>query len=206
MSDSFLAAISARQAEAPGASAAAEPEGSTWERKVAASAEEEVKGGGYHYWHDKVPQGEGAAPLPEHKPIEVATVSERALPEVTITDYGMMDDEEGGLVKLYIKLEGDLEGATADDVTFKVEASKFALNLQDLKCSMHLSIRGKTKLHTLHAERLLNPVRHEQCKFRISAKTNKLIVTLYKIENVYWDKLRYGTTLPYRRGGGGQPR
>ena len=160
---------------------------------------------GYHYFHDKVPQGESAAPPPDHKPSAVETV-ERSLPEVTIEDYGMMDDEEGGLIKLYIKLEGDLEGVTDDAVDFKVEASKFALNLQDLKCSMHLSIRGKTKVHTLHAERLFNPVNHEKCKFRILTKKSKLIVTLHKIENVYWEQLRHKTALPYRRGGGGPSR
>ena len=165
-----------------------------------------TKSEGYHYWHDKVPKGDGAAPPPEHKPCAVETLEKRTLPEVTIADYGFMDDEEGGLIKLYIKLEGDLEGVTEDAIDLKVEASKFALNLADLKCSMHLSVCGKTKLHTLHAERLFLPVRHEQCKFRISKKNSKLIVTLCKIENVQWDTLRHSQALPYRRGGGGSSR
>ena len=53
--------------------------------------EEKLEGSKYHYWHDKVPQGEGAAPPPEHKPIAVeTTTAPKELPTVSIDNFGLM--------------------------------------------------------------------------------------------------------------------
>ena len=104
-------------------------------------------------------------------------------------------------MKVYVKLEGDLEGVTADAVEFKVEQAPF-----DPVCSMLVLIRGKTKSHRLYAEKLKQLVVPGDCKFRVSAKNSKLIITLKKAVPEYWDSLRAHNSLPYRRGGGGASR
>jgi len=71
---------------------------------------------------------------------------------------------------------------------------------------MLLLVRGKTKNHRLYAENLRYPVEPDGCKFRVSAKNSKLIVTLKKAVPEYWDALRTPNSLPFRRGGGGAPR
>ena len=102
-------------------------------------------------------------------------------------------------MKVYIKMEGDLEVVTTDDVEFKVEKAPF-----DPVCSMLVHIRGKTKTHRLYAEKLKHMVIPEECKFRISTKNSKVIITLKKAIPEYWDGLRANNSLPYRRGGGGR--
>merc|ERR1712216_374395 len=96
---------------------------------------------GYYYWHDSVNKGEGAAPIPEHKPVTVATeaVEEHAL---TIDNFAFMDDE--GVVKIYIKLEGDLATVTAENVELKVERQRY-----EPICSMLVHVRGANNLHRL---------------------------------------------------------
>lgn len=45
----------------------------------------------YHYWHDKVPQGENAAPKPEHKPIAVQPANvDETIPATTIENFAFM--------------------------------------------------------------------------------------------------------------------
>jgi len=165
----------------------------------AQSAEKKEEKASYHYWHDKVPKGEQAAPPPEHTPIAVRVASVESQRSTSIEDFAFMDDED--VVKLYIKLEGDLSGVTSDDVELKVEQAKF-----DPTCSMLLHVRGTKYLHRLYAEKLRHRVDPQGCKFRISSKTNKLIITLKKADAEYWDGLRVHNSLPYRRGGGGPPR
>lgn len=104
-------------------------------------------------------------------------------------------------MKVYIKLEGDLDGVRETDVEFKVEKAKY-----DPVCSMLVQIRGTKYLHRLYAEKLRHMVDPEACKYRISTKTSKLIITLKKATPEYWDSLRAPNSLPYRRGGGGPPR
>lgn len=154
---------------------------------------------GYAYWHDKVANGEEAAPPPEHIPIAaVAATSATSSPEdtaITLSKFAFMDDDE--VVKVYVTLEGDLAGVDASAVEFHVEAAKF-----DPTCSMLLHIRGHNHLYRLYVSHLMHQVVPGECKFKITAK-GKLIVTLKKLEKVYWEGLRAKTCLPYRRGGGG---
>jgi len=186
----FLEAAAARAADASSAAATAPLPPASGE-----AHEEKLKDASYTYWHDKVPSG---APKPEHKPIAVEAGC-GDIPTVSIDNFGLMDDDD--IVKVYVKLEGDLEGLTADAVEFKVEQAKY-----DPTCSMLLLARGKTKMHRLHAEKLRHHVEPDGCKFRISTKNSKLIVTLKKGVPEYWDALRAPNTLPFRRGGGGAPR
>ena len=154
-------------------------------------------GGGYHYWHNKVPDG---APQPEHTPVTVAAAT--SAPEdtaITIDNFAFMDDDS--VVKVYVTLAGDLEGVTADAVEFSVEAAKF-----DPTCSMLLHVRGKKHLHRLYVSHLLQMVVPEQCKFKVNASKAKLIITLKKANDAPWHELRSKVVLPYRRGGGGAPR
>jgi len=154
---------------------------------------------GYSYWHDKVAKGEDAAPLPEHKPIAAgAATNATSLPEdtaITIDKFAFMDDDE--VVKVYVTLEDDLAGVDASAVEFHVEAAKF-----DPTCSMLLHVRGQKHLHRMYVSHLMHQVVPSECKFKVTAK-GKLIVTLKKLEKVYWEGLRAKTCLPYRRGGGG---
>ena len=53
-------------------------------------AQEPIPGSNYHYWHDKVAQGDSAAPQPEHTPIAVAAAVSAVLPTVSIEDFGIM--------------------------------------------------------------------------------------------------------------------
>ena len=150
--------------------------------------------GGYHYFHDKI--GDGAPP-PEHKPIDVsaALAEETAL---TLTNYAFMDDEDK--VKIYVTLTGDLEGVVQEGVELKVEKAPF-----DPTCSMMLHLRGKKSLHRLYVSHLLHEVVPEKCKVKVNATKGKLIVTLIKKDNVFWEELRSKVSLPWRRGGGGGP-
>ena len=107
-----------------------------------------------------------------------------------------MDDED--VVKVYVALAGDLEGATAEGVEFLVEKAPF-----DPTCSLLLHVRGKKHLHRLYVSHLEHMVVPEQCKFKILASKGKLIVTLKKADKAPWDALRAKVCLPFRRGGGG---
>jgi hypothetical protein len=137
----FLEAAAARAADASSAAATAPLPPASGE-----AHEEKLKDASYAYWHDKVPSG---APKPEHKPIAVEAGC-GDIPTVSIDNFGLMDDDD--IVKVYVKLEGDLEGLTADAVEFKVEQAKY-----DPTCSMLLLARGKTKMHRLRALPGLEP-------------------------------------------------
>ena len=123
-------------------------------------------------WHDKVAQGEEAAPFPEPKLIETAKPAD-ALPEKTITDFGFMDDDDEGQIKLYIKLEGDLESLTKDDVDLKVE-SRWG------NASMIASLKGQKFMHILGAEKLAHDVIPEECKVKVLTKKQKCVIVLQK--------------------------
>ena len=155
-------------------------------------------GTGYAYWHGKVPSGEGAAPAPEPVIIATKVVEKVTRPQHTIDNNAFLDDDD--VIKLYIDLKGDLEHVQITDVELKVEKARW-----DTDCSFNLLIQGTDSTHRLHAERLLHPVDPEQCKFRISTKNSKLVVTLRKMDTTYWEHLRAVKSLPFRRGGGGNP-
>jgi len=161
---------------------------------AADGTEDNISSGGYHYWHGNVPAG---APAPTPQMLASETV-ESALPEVTIENYGFMDDDD--VVKVYIALEGDLQGVTADGVTLDV-TSKFDVG------KLNLAVRGTKSMHTLKAEKLFHDVDPEGCKFKVLSKKGKLVLTLKK-KNPHdpWEGLRTKLALPYRRGGGGAPR
>jgi hypothetical protein len=155
---------------------------------------------GYHYWHDKVAHGEGAAPVPEPQLLaSTAAAADARGPPSSIDSFGLLDDEDK--VKVYVALEGDLLGVTDADVT-----ATFHRELAGEACSMEVLVRGAKRNHRLAADKLAGPVVPEQCKARISAKNNKLVVTLKKANNAPWEQLRAKIVLPYRRGGGGAPR
>ena len=88
---------------------------------------------GYHYWHGTVPKGEGAAPAPV--PQQIATTSEATLQMVNIDNFMFLEEDDvcdspavappaaapdplrrtsraAQVIKVYIELKGDLEGAT----------------------------------------------------------------------------------------------
>ena len=133
----------------------------------------------------------------EHTPVAVAAAT--SAPEdvaITIDNFAFMDDDN--VVKVYVTLAGDLEGVTTDAVEFSVEAAKF-----DPTCSMLVHVRGKKHLHRLYVSHLLNMVVPEECKFKVNVSKAKLIITLKKKDNIYWDSLRAKVSLPFRRGGGG---
>ena len=154
---------------------------------------------GYHYFHDKVGDG---APKPEHKPIAVTSASSGASAvedtALTISNFAFMDDDD--VVKVYIALEGDLDGVTMENVEFSVEAAKF-----DPVCSMLLHVRGRNHLHRRYVSHLMHIVVPEECKVKVLSKKAKLIVSLKKHdkEKIPWEGLRAKVCLPYRRGGGG---
>lgn len=154
---------------------------------------------GYHYWHDKVAKGEGAAPITEPKRIAVEMADPANDSHVSIENFALMDDDD--VIKVYVKLEGDLASVTEDDVDLKVEKKRY-----DPDCSMLLTVKGATKTHRLYAEKLKGTVKPEESKLRVLTKKGKIVVSLKKQEPVYWDSLRSPTSLPYRRGGGGRPR
>lgn len=124
-------------------------------------------------WHDKVARGEEAAPFPEPKLIEAVPKPEGTLPEKTITDFGFMDDDDEGQIKLYIKLEGDLESVTKDDVDLKVE-SRWG------NASMTASLKGQKFMHVLGAEKLMHDVIPEECKVKVLTKKQKCVIVLQK--------------------------
>lgn len=163
---------------------------------MSSSAEHDDKvGGGYNYFHDKVGSG---APLPEHTPVDVGTAAPSKAEDTawTISKFAFMDDDD--VVKVYIDLEGDLEGRVTGDVEFEVKADQF-----NPVCSMLVHIKGKQHLHRLYVSNLMHLVVPEQCSFKILAKKPKLVIKLTKKDKVYWEDLRAKVCLPYRRGGGG---
>ena len=173
---------------------------STCTSRVLAMAENaaddaDERGPGYHYWHDKVAQGDSAAPQPQHTPLAVDTVAESA-PPLSVDSFAFLDDDD--VVKVYIKLEGDLAEVTTDSVTLTVEKARY-----DTDCSMDILVKGKQHTHRLHAEKLMHEVVPDQCKFKVSAKNSKIIVTLKKKMPGPWEGLRARHHLPYRKGGGG---
>lgn len=118
---------------------------------------------------------------------------------VTIANFAFLDDDE--LVKVYVTLDGDLEGVTTDCVKLTCDRDRF-----NPTSSMLLSVRGKQYSHALGANPLCHCVDPAKCKFRVLSKKGKLVVTLQK-ENAgtQWDTLRAPNHLPFRRGGGGGP-
>lgn len=162
------------------------------------SAEEpEAKSEGYHYWHDKVGS---EAPVPTPQLLAAEPVA-AAVPEKSIDSFGLMDDDDDHVVKLYVALEGDLEGVTNDAVESQFTKAPF-----DDIYSMEVKVRGSRFTHRLAADKLAGTIVPEQCKCRVSKKGDKLIVTLRKRDSVPWGQLRANVSLPYRRGGGGVPR
>ena len=164
---------------------------------MSAEVEDETPkvGGGYHYFHDKVGSG---APPPEHVPVAVTAVEAAKVEDTawSISKFAFMDDDD--VVKVYIDLEGDLEGRTTEDVEFEVKNERY-----NPVSSMLLHIKGKQHLHRLYVSNLMNMVVPEECSFKILAKKQKLVIKLKKKTNDHWEDLRAKVCLPYRRGGGG---
>ena len=82
--------------------------------------------------------------------------------------------------KLYVTLEGDLAGASAD-----------AIDAEFTTRSMRLSVRGFTEMHCLRVDSLMHRIVPAKSKAKVSSKGEKVIVTLRK-ENSYdgWGRLR----------------
>ena len=164
----------------------------------AAESAKSVTNSGYHYWHDKVPDG----PKPEeNKPIAVAAAASNAEDTaITISNFMFLDDDDK--VKVYVELKGDLEGVTTENVTFEVERARY-----DPTCSMLLHIQAPRngKLYRLYVSHLLHEVVPEECKVKVNVSKAKIIVTLKKKDAIGWEGLRSKMALPYKRGGGGGP-
>jgi hypothetical protein len=183
----------------------------------------------YNYF--KVAQGEGAAPEPEHKPLDCAASGRAAHTSfVPIDNYGFLDDDD--IVKVYVKLEGDLAGVAGPDaVDFKVSRPSGWVGDP---FQMELVVRGEKHTHRLFAEKLKGQVDPDGCKFKVlpkkgkarldpnqrppmrppaaardipyascDARLSQIVVTLKKKDTEYWENLRQAMVLPYRRGGGG---
>ena len=158
-------------------------------------------------WHDKVAQGEGAAPKPEPKLLTAEAADTKGPPPKTIDSFAFLDD--GEVVKVYVSLEGDLAGVTDEHVTATFNKQKF-----NNDCSMEVMVKGASFTHRLAAEKLGGVIVPEECKWKINKKNKKLIVTLKKTKegtpqqptHAPWTSLRANLHLPYRRGGGGTPR
>ena len=151
---------------------------------------------GYHYWHSKVGT---EAPPPEPK-LLASESAPSSMPEKSITSFAFMDDDEEDVVKVYITLEGDLAGITADAVD-----AKFTCAPVTHESALMLRVRGAHFMHILAAERLCGPIVPEHCKTKVTKK-GKLIVTMAKAAKIPWEDLRSKVQLPFRRGGGGNPR
>ena len=172
---------------------------------MAEDDEAAVVSGGYHYFHDKVAKGEGAAPVEAPPLLAAEPVPARdptALPEATIESFSFMDDFEEGVVKVYIALSGDLEGAvsTPEEVEFRPETNWG-------ESSLHVALDGKKHRWVLRAEKLTAEVVPAESKVKVLPKKGKVIVVLKKANRqAPWEQLRANVALPYRRGGGGPPR
>ncbi len=143
-------------------------------------------------------KGEGAAPVAEPPKVGSTTVA-RELPEVSIANYGTMDDD--GVFKVYVALDGELEGAGADAIEVKFERNQYSE-----VSSLLVVIRSRGKAHRLFAEKLFGPIAPDECKWKVNKAGTKLIVTLKKADERHWEDLRTKVVLPFRRGGGGAPR
>ena len=151
---------------------------------------------GYHYWHGTVPKGEGAAPAPV--PQQIATTSEATLQMVNIDNFMFLEEDDvcdspavappaaapdplrrtsraAQVIKVYIELKGDLEGATEIVADFERPHYAEYFPLEVAACSVRrwlfflcrrltaaaplavraqVAIRGKKQMHVLKAEKL----------------------------------------------------
>ena len=74
------------------------------------------------------------------------------------------------------------------------------------ECSMEVRVRGAHFVHVLAAERLCGVIVPGECKHKVTKK-GKLVVTMKKAHKQEpWEQLRSKVQLPFRRGGGGNPR
>ena len=108
----------------------------------------EKEGGGYYYWHDTVAQGATAPPPQRVEPEAAAQVH---VHYTSIDNYGLLEEDD--IIKLYISLEGDLEGLSADAVD-----AQFKKDPYSEVCSLDVIARGKRQSHRLHAERLMGSI------------------------------------------------
>ena len=85
-------------------------------------AADEVSNPGYHYWHDTVPKGEGAAPTPVPKALETVVPTTKLLSN--IDSFSFLEEDD--LIKLYIALDGDLAEVTDAEVQATFERPQFS--------------------------------------------------------------------------------
>ena len=157
-------------------------------------------------WHDKVAQGEAAAPKPEPKLLAAETTEVKGPAPKTLDSFAFLDD--GEVVKVYISLEGDLCAVADEHVTATFHKQKF-----NDDSSMEVFVKGTSATHLLACPKLGGAIVPDECKWKINKKNKKLIVTLKKVnlgtaQNPHhppWNGLRSNVMLPYRRGGGGSP-
>ena len=157
-------------------------------------------------WHDKVAQGEAAAPKPEPKLLAAETTEVKGPATKTLDSFAFLDD--GEVVKVYISLEGDLCAVADEHVTATFHKQKF-----NDDSSMEVFVKGTSATHLLACPKLGGAIVPDECKWKINKKNKKLIVTLKKVnlgtaQNPHhppWNGLRSNVMLPYRRGGGGSP-
>ena len=160
---------------------------------IADKAVDEITNSGYHYWHNTVPKGEGAAPAPV--PIALASGAAAVTrPVADISAFSFLEEDD--VIKLYIALEGDLEDVTEAQVEARFERPQYSDDFV-----MEVTVHGKLRDHRLKADKLAGPIDCEKCKTRVLLKKKKLIVTLTKLHPVNWGQLRANVCLPYRRGG-----
>jgi len=145
---------------------------------------------GYHYWHDKVAKGPEAVPVVDPPLLEKAVVPE-ARKIKAIEKYSFLDD--GDFVKIYVPLEGDLDGAKSEGVQSNFDTT-----------AMHVLVEGTSFTHRLQVDNLAHAIRPHESKTKIT-KSGKLIISLKKAPGFVagrpsksmdqWDQLR-GTEKP----------
>eukprot|EP00900_Chrysochromulina_parva_P003886 jgi/Chrpa1/13499/Chrysochromulina_OHIO_Genome00019104-RA len=163
---------------------------------AAAETAESIANPGYHYWHDKVAQGEAAAPKPEPKLLAAETTEVKGPAPKTLDSFAFLDD--GEVVKVYISLEGDLCAVADEHVTATFHKQKF-----NDDSSMEVFVKGTSATHLLACPKLGGAIVPDECKWKINKKNKKLIVTLKKVnlgtaQNPHhppWNGLRSNTAL-----------
>ena len=119
---------------------------------ASATMASEKQGGGYYYWHDSVAQGAPAAAPQRVEPEAFAAVH---VTYASIDNYGLLEEDE--IIKLYIALDGDLEGLSGDEVEAQCKKDPYGE-----ACSLDVIARGKKQSHRLHAERLMGSIIPEE--------------------------------------------
>lgn len=135
----------------------------------------------YYYWHSDAERrrqlGEQAVPPPEPKKLGTAPAAPKAKVARAISTFSFLDD--GDVVKVYIPLDGELAGASMDDI-----------EVEFAERSLQVVVQCEESYHRFVVDRLAHEVQAPRCKARV-VKSGKLVLTLHKRNHIErWAKLR----------------